>query len=571
MTLCICGCSTSRSPTEPAPAPSSWSFDQDLVQFLTLSVEAEPQEGSFRVQLANELEFAPKGPRWEARSRVLAVSELVAFGVPRQALEDKRDVLRSATLTTEVGSDGARITVDPREQALHDALGPGLHSVVGALGVPPLPSPEQTTVRSGPGVQVLDASEHREDSFDDEGVLVEVEQNDHWSIEMLAFPSRPVHARLESTGSITAGDEVMSHKVVLESHYLPKTPRTCVVDIEADEQLDAAGHRWFRSIVNHTSLARSGPWVWRATLAGDALSEASAELDSRAREVGRASRPCDVQQRLLYLASGFIALFPHASIMKRISAVVPPDAVSWSAFPVVASQLAGDVELADPSYSAKLRRHEDVVVRQWATAGALRRAAVDGDHAAQLRLWEELRQMDPEEPSLAGLVRAMSPQRPLATGSPIPKVALADFDGRAMALEPTRPQLIVGWATWCKSCMEELPSFVALAEDHPDLMVIGINMDTDVESAQTELSGRAFPSNWVHVRSPDVEALMSTWGVTALPFHVLTGDTGRVVVGPPFDEIARIRRRLEDPPSGPRALLSTDQVPLVGPTALSPQ
>ncbi len=38
---------------------------------------------------------------------------------------------------------------------------------------------------------------------------------------------------------------------------------------------------------------------------------------------------------------------------------------------------------------------------------------------------------------------------------------------------------------------------------------------------------------------------MEAWALPYLPFHLLTDATGRVAVGPPFDEVERIVRRLD--------------------------
>lgn len=52
------------------------------------------------------------------------------------------------------------------------------------------------------------------------------------------------------------------------------------------------------------------------------------------------------------------------------------------------------------------------------------------------------------------------------------------------------------WAWWCGPCQEELPFFVALRENHPDLAVVGVHADTSAAkgAAFLEDMGLALPS-----------------------------------------------------------------------------
>ncbi len=78
---------------------------------------------------------------------------------------------------------------------------------------------------------------------------------------------------------------------------------------------------------------------------------------------------------------------------------------------------------------------------------------------------------------------AQSTQSAPAQGNytPAPDFALPDLDGKTVKLSNFRGKVIIldFWATWCRPCVMEIPSFVKLQKKYKDdLVVIGVDLDT---------------------------------------------------------------------------------------------
>lgn len=83
---------------------------------------------------------------------------------------------------------------------------------------------------------------------------------------------------------------------------------------------------------------------------------------------------------------------------------------------------------------------------------------------------------------------------PPATAPPAPEVvAPLSVDGPALAAHLTEPtghvRVVNFWATWCQSCVTELPTLKAFARAHPDVELVLVNVD--VRSAQPTRVARA--------------------------------------------------------------------------------
>jgi cytochrome c biogenesis protein CcmG, thiol:disulfide interchange protein DsbE len=58
---------------------------------------------------------------------------------------------------------------------------------------------------------------------------------------------------------------------------------------------------------------------------------------------------------------------------------------------------------------------------------------------------------------------------------------LADDHGTSLVDLTGKPVVINFWATWCGPCRQEMPDLVALHEENPDLIVLAVNLQEDLE------------------------------------------------------------------------------------------
>lgn len=145
---------------------------------------------------------------------------------------------------------------------------------------------------------------------------------------------------------------------------------------------------------------------------------------------------------------------------------------------------------------------------------------------------------------LAGIIGALwlnsSKYAPVVTGSPAPDFTLKDMNGKEYTFSSFRGKVVFVnfWATWCKSCREEMPSmqvlYKHLKERNVPFEMLAISMDRvttqkEVESFVRSL-GITFP------------VLLDPWGktdgkykLTGVPETYIVDQEGRVVekvIGP---------------------------------------
>ena len=97
--------------------------------------------------------------------------------------------------------------------------------------------------------------------------------------------------------------------------------------------------------------------------------------------------------------------------------------------------------------------------------------------------------------------------------------ALAAYQGKLVYLD--------FWASWCGPCAESFPWLNRMHEKYgADLVVVGVNVDTDAKAADGFL--KKHPARFDIVRDPQGK-LPELYAIEGMPSSVLIGPDGRVL------------------------------------------
>lgn len=83
-------------------------------------------------------------------------------------------------------------------------------------------------------------------------------------------------------------------------------------------------------------------------------------------------------------------------------------------------------------------------------------------------------------------VRDRLPER----GYRAPEFALLSLDGIPVTTEALlgRPWLLHFWATWCASCLKEMPDLTAFARAHPEVTVLWVSVGEEEQAVRDHLA-----------------------------------------------------------------------------------
>jgi thiol-disulfide isomerase/thioredoxin len=121
-----------------------------------------------------------------------------------------------------------------------------------------------------------------------------------------------------------------------------------------------------------------------------------------------------------------------------------------------------------------------------------------------------------------------------ANAADINEFTFKDFYKQNVKLQdyqlPFKKGMLVNvWATWCPPCVKELPSLMRMQQIMPDITVIAINVDNDMNKAKRFLKQQRLPES-VILHLYDKGALqIKTLGETRLPVSFLINNQGQVV------------------------------------------
>ena len=129
---------------------------------------------------------------------------------------------------------------------------------------------------------------------------------------------------------------------------------------------------------------------------------------------------------------------------------------------------------------------------------------------------------------------------------------LPDVDGQMQSLDQYQGKWVIVnyWATWCGTCMQELPDLVSMHEDNKDkgIVVVGINFESiGNDQLKAFVAEQSIPYPVLRSEPVPVTALGK---VPALPTTYIIDPDGKVVAG----EVGLVsRQNLEDYIAGKKA------------------
>ena len=110
---------------------------------------------------------------------------------------------------------------------------------------------------------------------------------------------------------------------------------------------------------------------------------------------------------------------------------------------------------------------------------------------------------------------------------------LPDTEGQMQSLDQYKGKWVIVnyWATWCGTCMKELPDLVSLHEDHKDkdIVVVGVNFEAiGNDQLKAFVTEQSIP--YPVLRSEPVP-VTAVGKVPALPTTYIIDPAGKVVAG----------------------------------------
>jgi thiol-disulfide isomerase/thioredoxin len=121
-------------------------------------------------------------------------------------------------------------------------------------------------------------------------------------------------------------------------------------------------------------------------------------------------------------------------------------------------------------------------------------------------------------------------------GRPAPTLDARDLDGRQWSLADGEGRVVWVnfWATWCPPCATEMPAMQALAEEHPDdLLILGVDWGEGSDRVRDFVERYAI--DYPILLDPTLDTFYRWSSTDGLPRHYFVGADGTVVrevIGP---------------------------------------
>lgn len=124
------------------------------------------------------------------------------------------------------------------------------------------------------------------------------------------------------------------------------------------------------------------------------------------------------------------------------------------------------------------------------------------------------------ETSMGGMI-------PVASRRAMPDFTMPDLGNQAWSLSSRRGRVVLVnfWATWCPPCRQEIPGFIRLAKNEPELEMAGVAMDEGGDAVVRQFvtsAGIPYPILLPPASSPFADSIQN------LPTTFLLDKEGRI-------------------------------------------
>jgi cytochrome c biogenesis protein CcmG/thiol:disulfide interchange protein DsbE len=127
--------------------------------------------------------------------------------------------------------------------------------------------------------------------------------------------------------------------------------------------------------------------------------------------------------------------------------------------------------------------------------------------------------------SLAWGLQHAALKSPTLLGNTAPRLAIQTLDGTQVRVwELQKPVVVNFWASWCLTCVDELPVLSTASSAHPDVAFVGADMQDTVGGVQSFEQRHAHP----YPVGPIVAGTYQSYGVVGLPVTFFIDPQGRV-------------------------------------------
>ena len=89
-----------------------------------------------------------------------------------------------------------------------------------------------------------------------------------------------------------------------------------------------------------------------------------------------------------------------------------------------------------------------------------------------------------------------------------------------------KPTLLIFWASWCPTCMKEIPHLKELHEQYPNVEFLGVNLNKHSEDGLRVQKKRELP--WESIADPSL-AVAAQFGVRGTPGLFLVAPEGKLL------------------------------------------